>query len=119
MKAALTTLGEAKCRGRRIAVLGDMFELGRHGPREHRLLGHAAAKEALDRVYLLGAQAAAVRRGALQGGMRREQLIISRDHGDVAMQLRAFVKPGDWLLLKGSRGMKMEKVLEALGRGRA
>jgi UDP-N-acetylmuramoyl-tripeptide--D-alanyl-D-alanine ligase len=119
MKAALTTLGEAKCRGRRIAVLGDMFELGRHGPREHRLLGHAVAKEGLDRVYLLGDQAAAVRRGALRGGMRREQLIIGRDHGDVAMQLRAFVKPGDWLLFKGSRGMKMEKVLEALGRGRA
>ncbi|MGH7794731.1 MAG: UDP-N-acetylmuramoyl-tripeptide--D-alanyl-D-alanine ligase [Candidatus Binatia bacterium] len=118
MKAALRALAEVNCRGRRIAVLGDMFELGRHSAKEHRWLGNAASKAALDRLYLLGAQAAAVRRGALEGGMRPEQIIIGRNHADLAMQLRERVERGDWLLFKASRGMKMERVLETLRRGR-
>lgn len=119
MKAALKALAEVNCRGRRIAVLGDMFELGRHGSKEHRSLGQTASTAALDRLYLLGAQAAAVRRGALEGGMRPEQIVIGRDHTDVAVKLRERVKRGDWLLFKGSRGMKMERVLETLRHGRA
>jgi UDP-N-acetylmuramoyl-tripeptide--D-alanyl-D-alanine ligase len=119
MKAALRTLAEVQCRGRRIAVLGDMFELGRHSAKEHRSLGHAAAAVGLDRIYLLGSQAAGVRRGARQRGMRAEQITVGRDHADLAARLRTVVEPGDWLLFKGSRGMKMEKVLEAFKRGKA
>jgi UDP-N-acetylmuramoyl-tripeptide--D-alanyl-D-alanine ligase len=119
MKAALETLAEIKCRGRRMAVLGDMFELGRHAAREHRLLGKAAAAAAIDHLYLLGAQAGAVRSGALKGGMRPEQISIGKDHADLGTQLRGRVKPGDWLLFKGSRGMKMERVLAALKGGKA
>ena len=119
MRAALQTLAEVPCRGKRIAVLGDMFELGRRSVREHRALGRAAAGAALDGLYLLGAQAAAVGRGARAGGMKPEKILIGKDHGDLAEQLRAQVQPGDWLLFKGSRGMKMERVLEALKRGRA
>ena len=119
MQAALRTLAEVRCRGRRIAVLGDMFELGRHSAKEHRALGRAAAEAGLDRVYLLGAQAAHVRTGALERGMRAEQIIVGQDHADLAARLRAVVKAGDWLLFKGSRGMKMDKVLEALRGGKA
>lgn len=119
MKAALRTLAEIKPRGRRIAVLGDMFELGRHRAREHRSLGEAAADAAIDRLYLLGAQSAAVRRGALSAGLRPEQIIIGKDHADLAGLLRGYLKRGDWLLFKGSRGMKMEQVLQALRRGTA
>lgn len=118
MKAALQTLAHSPCRGRRIAVLGDMFELGRHGAKEHFALGKAAGGASLDRLYLLGTQAATVRKGALARGLRAEQIAVGADHDDLARQLRAYVRPGDWLLLKGSRGMKMEKILEALRRGR-
>jgi UDP-N-acetylmuramoyl-tripeptide--D-alanyl-D-alanine ligase len=119
MKAALRTLAEVKCLGRRIAVLGDMFELGRHSVKEHRALGKAAADAAVDGLYLLGEQAGSVRRGALTAGMRPEQIIIGRDHADLAGRLATQVKRGDWLLFKGSRGMRMEKVLEALRQGKA
>ena len=123
MKAALDTLAEIKCRGRKVAVLGDMFELGRHSAREHRLLGKraadAAAKGVLDALYLLGSMSVEVRRGALQSGMREEQVIVGRDHADTARRLRERVKKGDWLLFKGSRGMKIEKVLEELKGGKA
>jgi UDP-N-acetylmuramyl pentapeptide synthase len=46
--------------------------------------------------------------------MRAEQIVVGRDHGDLARQLHARAKKGDWLLFKGSRGMQMEKVLEQL-----
>jgi UDP-N-acetylmuramoyl-tripeptide--D-alanyl-D-alanine ligase len=119
MKAALRTLSEVKGRGRRIAVLGDMFELGRHSAREHAALGHAAAEAAIDALYLLGEQAAKVRSGALKGGMRPEQIIIGKDHAELAGHLAERAKRGDWLLFKGSRGMKMERVLEKLREGKA
>jgi UDP-N-acetylmuramoyl-tripeptide--D-alanyl-D-alanine ligase len=119
MQAALRTLAEVGGRGQRIALLGDMFELGRHSERQHRALGKAVADAAIDSLYLLGEQADAVRGGALKGGMRPEQIIIGKDHADLANHLGERVKRGDWLLLKGSRGMKMERVLEMLKRGKA
>ncbi len=111
MAAALNTLGEIICSGERIAILGDMFELGRRSRSEHRQLGRQARQAGINRLYLLGEQAAQVKKGALQSGMRPEHIVIGKDHGDVAEQLRRQVKKGDWLLFKGSRGMKMEMIL--------
>jgi UDP-N-acetylmuramoyl-tripeptide--D-alanyl-D-alanine ligase len=118
MRAALKTLAEIDSRGARIAVLGDMFELGKHSAKEHRQLGRAAARAGVDILYVLGREAEQVRRGAFKGGMGREQVVVGRDHADLANQLRAHVKKGDWLLFKGSRGMQMEKVLRQLKSGR-
>jgi UDP-N-acetylmuramoyl-tripeptide--D-alanyl-D-alanine ligase len=119
MKAALETLGEIDGRGRKIAVLGDMFELGKHSDKEHRLLGKRAAQAAVDALYLLGPQSAKVRKGAMRGGLRSEQIVIGRSQADIARRLRDRINRGDWLLVKGSRGMKMEKVLQELTGGRA
>ena len=119
MKAALQTLAELPCRGRRIAVLGDMFELGKQTAREHRRLGKDAARSAIDFLYLLGDRAALVRHGALAAGMSPERISIGKDHTDLAERLRAQVKKGDCLLFKGSRGMNMEKVLDGLKSGKA
>jgi UDP-N-acetylmuramoyl-tripeptide--D-alanyl-D-alanine ligase len=114
MEAALKTLAEIQCRGERIAVLGDMFELGRESRKQHLRVGEHAARAGIDRLYLLGEQAREVKKGALRGGMTFGTIVIGRDHRDLANQLRHRVKKGDWLLFKGSRGMKMEKVLTAL-----
>jgi UDP-N-acetylmuramoyl-tripeptide--D-alanyl-D-alanine ligase len=119
MRAALTTLAEIPCRGQRIAVLGDMFELGRQSSKEHRALGRTAARAKIDGLYLLGAQAAKVRAGALGAGMKAQQICIGADHGELARRIGAVVKRGDWLLFKGSRGMKMENVLDQLTGGKA
>jgi UDP-N-acetylmuramoyl-tripeptide--D-alanyl-D-alanine ligase len=119
MKAALQTLAELPCRGRRIAVLGDMFELGKQAAREHRRLGKDAARSAIDFLYLLGDRAELVRQGALTAGMSSERIIIGQDHTELAERLRTQVKKGDCLLFKGSRGMKMEKVLDGLKSGKA
>jgi UDP-N-acetylmuramoyl-tripeptide--D-alanyl-D-alanine ligase len=118
MAAALKTLAEVPGRGRRFAVLGDMFELGRHSRTEHRRLGEAAAAIRIDGLYLLGEQAVRLRKGAIAAGMPPERIVIGKDHSDLATRLSAVVKRGDWLLFKGSRGMKMERVLDALKGGR-
>ena len=114
MQAALDTLALIGGRGKKIAVLGDMFELGKQSVKEHRQLGRLAAQARIDLLYLLGDQAGTVRRGALRAGMKAHQVTVGADHGDLATRLRQQVKRGDWLLIKGSRGMKMEKVLQAL-----
>jgi UDP-N-acetylmuramoyl-tripeptide--D-alanyl-D-alanine ligase len=60
-----------------------------------------------------------VRQGALQSGLPAERIVIGKDHADLANRLRSHVQPGDWLLFKGSRGMKMERVLNQLKSGAA
>ncbi|MGH7888477.1 MAG: glutamate ligase domain-containing protein, partial [Candidatus Binatia bacterium] len=119
MQAALTTLAVIPARGEKVAALGDMFELGGQSRRQHWELGKLAAKAQLDQLYLLGAQANTVRRGALSAGMAAAKITVGKDHRDIATLLRARMQAGDWLLIKGSRGMKMEKVLDELTGGKA
>ena len=119
MEAAVKTLARIQCRGERTAILGDMFELGRQSGRKHLELGKQVARAGIDRLYLLGAQAKQVKRGALLAGMPVEHIIVGKDYGEVAKLLRSHVAKGDWLLFKGSRGMKMERVLDQLKSGRA
>jgi len=114
MIAAIKTLAQISSGGQRIAVLGDMFELGKQSRREHRRLGNQLAQARLDRAYLLGERAPDVRKGALRGGMKSDQVIVGESHSDIGKRLRAQLKKGDWLLIKGSRGMKMETVLTEL-----
>lgn len=114
MQAALETLALIGGRGKKIAVLGDMFELGNQSGKEHRKLGRIAAQAKIHQLYLLGDQARQVRSGALRAGMKSDQVIIGADYGEVARRLRQQLRRGDWLLVKGSRGMKMEKVLQEL-----
>ena len=119
MEAAVKTLAGIECRGERIAILGDMFELGRQSRQQHLQLGKQVAHAGIDRLYLLGAQAGHVRRGALLGGMAAERIVSGKSHADIAKLLRSHVGKGDWLLFKGSRGMKIEKVLDKFKSGKA
>jgi UDP-N-acetylmuramoyl-tripeptide--D-alanyl-D-alanine ligase len=119
MEAAIKTLAGVQCRGEKTAILGDMFELGRQTRRQHLQLGKEVARVGIDRLYLLGAQANQVRQGALQGGMPAGRIVIGKDHADLANRLRSHVKRGDWLLFKGSRGMKMERALNQMKSGAA
>jgi UDP-N-acetylmuramoyl-tripeptide--D-alanyl-D-alanine ligase len=114
MIAAIKTLAGINSRGQRIAVLGDMFELGKQSRREHLRLGSHLAQARLDLAYLLGERAPDVRKGALRAGMKSDQVIVGESHSDIGQRLRAHLKKGDWLLIKGSRGMKMETVLSEL-----
>lgn len=109
MAAALEVL--SKRSGRRVAVLGDMLELGDHAGIEHDRVGRMAAK-CCDMVLALGDNAQKVVNGARTGGMGPQQATACRDQEEMAGLLRCLVRPGDTLLFKGSHGMHMEQVLE-------
>jgi len=109
MAAALNVLSNRK--GRKIAVLGDMLELGHSAHPEHYKLGRIAAQKA-DLLFAYGPHARVVADGAITGGMDEEKVAAFRDHEELAAALKKCARPGDILLFKGSRGMHMEISLE-------
>ena len=109
MAAALTVLG--KRQGRRIAVLGDMLELGVCTHAEHYRVGRIAAEKS-DIVFAYGPNAGRVIDGALTGGIPSNRAKAFDDYGELAATLKRTVRPGDVMLVKGSRGMHMEIALE-------
>lgn len=113
MDAALHTLSAMPGKGRKIAVLGDMLELGVVETRCHRELGAAAARSGVSALYLLGEFAGAVRSGALRAGMERAAIVVGTSHRELGRTVRAGTRKGDWVLFKGSRGAAMEQALAA------
>ncbi len=111
MEAALRVLKEHPTEGRRIAVLGDMLELGSRAMAEHYRVGRLAAESA-DMVLAFGSHSVRIVTGAVTGGMSSQCAIHYDEQNDMAQALAAMAKPGDVLLFKGSRGMKMEQVLQ-------
>lgn len=111
MDAALSVLMNHETKGRRIAVLGDMLELGACSPAEHYRIGRLAAIRA-DRIFTYGQNSARIVSGAITGGMDQSLAVNFDTHEELAQALAQTVKAGDVLLFKGSRGMKMEHVLE-------
>lgn len=108
MIAALDILGTSK--GRKIAVLGDMLEMGIFSANEHVKIGAYAAAIA-DILLLCGNEAENMRTGALESGAKCA-IQTFETSADAAAVLRKTASPGDTVLVKGSRGMKMENVLE-------
>ncbi len=111
--AALDALRDLGSRGRRIAVLADMLELGDSAPELHHQIGKIAAEHA-DWLFTFGALAEEIARGAREEGMAEEQVVVNSTHEELAAKLIAMLRPGDRVLIKGSRGMQMENVTAAL-----
>ena len=109
MAAALAVLGKKP--GRRIAVLGDMLELGKRAPAEHYRIGRIAAEQA-DMLFAYGPNSERVVSGAITGGMDSVHALAFEDRQTLASALKSCAKPGDVLLFKGSHGMHMELALE-------
>jgi UDP-N-acetylmuramoyl-tripeptide--D-alanyl-D-alanine ligase len=113
MAAAIETLARMGGRRRTIAVLGDMLELGDQAAALHRQIGQTVAEHRIDRLYVTGAFAEDVADGARQGGMAPDR-IVSDAKPALTDQLAADLETGDIVLVKGSRGMAMETVVEAV-----
>ncbi|MEI7731446.1 MAG: UDP-N-acetylmuramoyl-tripeptide--D-alanyl-D-alanine ligase [Verrucomicrobiota bacterium] len=110
--AALQTLADFPCAGRRIAVLGDLAELGGHAEAAHRETGKRAAELKLDLVMAVGGMAAATAAGARTAGLEAVEQFA--DAGAAGTELKTRVKPGDVVLLKASRAARLERVSEIL-----
>ena len=116
MAAAVRTLVETTGPGRKIAVLGDMLELGAAAEQLHEELGTMAALSGVDLLYTTGAFAETVARGARMAGMTGA-VIHTGSKEEICQHLLRQLLEGDRVLVKGSRGMQMETVVAAL-RGR-
>jgi UDP-N-acetylmuramyl pentapeptide synthase len=110
VSAALDTLLFAAPTGRKIAVLGDMLELGRHSVDEHRKLGAEVARCA-DLLVAVGFRARDIAQGALDAGMKEENILQYEDAGIAGEELAEMAQDGDCILIKGSQSMRMEKAV--------
>ena len=113
MRAAIDALGSLKGGRRGIVVLGDMFELGQSAESLHRSVGEWVAESGISRFYATGDFVAAYLDGAVAKGMRAEDTFSGTKEALIE-DLKLFLETGDWVLVKGSRGMAMEKVLNAI-----
>ncbi|MDH3809900.1 MAG: UDP-N-acetylmuramoyl-tripeptide--D-alanyl-D-alanine ligase [Desulfuromonadales bacterium] len=111
--AALDALHDLNSAGRRIAVLGDMLELGPTGPELHHHIGTLAA-ERVDWLFTYGVLAEEIGKGAVESGFPQERVFSVTSHDELAASLLKILQSGDRVLVKGSRGMRMEKVIDAL-----
>ena len=109
MAAALCVLGSKQ--GRKIAVLGDMLELGSCAQAEHYKVGRMAAEKA-DILLSFGPNSSKMLKGAITGGMHETNARAFDNREKMADVLTSIARSGDVLLFKGSRGMRMELVLE-------
>jgi UDP-N-acetylmuramoyl-tripeptide--D-alanyl-D-alanine ligase len=110
MKAALRTLVELDADGRRVAVLGEMGELGSESERGHREVGEAAAELRIDELIAVGATGALIAHAAQKAGLENSVAVDSAN--DAADRLEKTATAGDLILVKGSRSARMERVLE-------
>jgi len=109
--AALNLLDELD--GRKIAVLGDMYELGPYEEEGHRLVGRRA-RDVVDLLVSVGSLAHIIGEEALKAGMAAEAVHLVETNLQVIDLIQKLAQPGDIILVKGSRGMKMEGIVAAL-----
>jgi len=115
MAAALETLRELPCKGRRVAVLGDMAELGPQSEASHDETGRRAAELGVDQLFAVGRMASALARGARAAGLSR--VLEFADVEAAAAAVKQLVKEGDVVLVKASRATRLERVSELLRAG--
>lgn len=116
VKSALETLAEIGKTNRKIAILGDMLELGEKADFYHREIGKEAAKLSIDILITVGPGGKIIARSSREEGMAEESIFSfeKNEKLNLAKKLLSLTTPGDFILLKGSRDMKMEEILEFL-----
>jgi UDP-N-acetylmuramoyl-tripeptide--D-alanyl-D-alanine ligase len=112
-KSALETLGEVKTDGRKIAVLGDMLELGKHTIEAHEDVG-GVAKKNVDVLVVVGPRAVSIKVGAVEAKMKPKNIYEFSNSREAGEFLKTFIEKGDLVLIKGSQGMRMERAVEAI-----
>jgi UDP-N-acetylmuramoyl-tripeptide--D-alanyl-D-alanine ligase len=110
--AALETLCDLPLQGRRVAVLGDMEELGAHSAAAHAEVGRRAAELKIGQLFTVGKMSAATAKAARDGGLNR---VIEFENVEAAVTaIKKFLKAGDVVLLKASRASQLERIAATL-----
>lgn len=110
LERSLSTLREITGFNRKIAVVGDMLELGRFSVEEHTKAG-AQAAECSDILITVGVRARRIAEGALTAGMSEKNILQYDEAVQAGRELQNLIEPGDLILIKGSQGMRMERIV--------
>ncbi len=114
MIAAIETLSELPVQGHRLAVIGEMKELGEFTDAAHESVGKSLAASQIEQVMFYGSATEISLASALRSGMRKESLSMATSIDDVK-QFLSQVEPGDAVLIKGSRSLELERALDLGG----
>lgn len=114
MFAAISVLKEIKTSGKKIAILGDMLEIGAHTAREHKRVGEMVADYGFDILCGVGIRAEFITDEALRKGMPKENILYIKDSRNVADVLKGMIGEGDMILIKGSQGIRTERIVKEL-----
>ncbi len=117
MRGAIDTLSSLEISGRRIAVLGDMRELGEDSDALHRAIGEYAVASGIDMLFTLGESGALIAENAIKHGMKADCVFAERDGSAferIVDEIKGRIADGDAVLFKASRAMKLENVIEML-----
>lgn len=109
MKSAMKVLEKSPCSGSKTAILGDMYELGEQSQRQHLSVGLFARGLRIDKVIAVGCMAKYIAEGASGG---KPEAIYFEKKEDLYDKMNQLIGPGDIILVKGSRAMKMEQIVE-------
>jgi UDP-N-acetylmuramoyl-tripeptide--D-alanyl-D-alanine ligase len=122
MRAALAAVLASTGAGRAFAVLGDMLELGPDAEAQHRQIGREVGAR-LAGLVGVGALGAVMVEGAREAGLAADRAVTAKTPEDAASRVALWTAPGDWVLVKASRGMRLERavaaLIETLNAGRA
>ena len=114
MKAAVELLTQTAAARKKIVVLGDMLELGPAAVQMHEEVGEFVARQGVDQLVTCGVLARSLAEGANRAGLDHARILETPDAAAAAAAVKTMVKPGDVVLVKASRGMKLEQVVHAL-----
>jgi UDP-N-acetylmuramoyl-tripeptide--D-alanyl-D-alanine ligase len=115
VRAMLAALAATRVEGRRIAVLGEMLELGDASPTLHETCGRAAAAAGVSHLVVIGGDSAArMAAGAVAAGLPAARVLRFSDSAAAAPAVASLVEPGDLVLVKGSRGTRTDIVADRL-----
>ena len=113
LRSMIRTLAARPAKGRRILVAGEMLEMGEHSPALHAACGRAAAEAGLDLVVAVQGNAEHLATAACAGGV---PAVFLRDAETAGQWLKQNIRAGDVVLVKGSRGVHLERAIEAVQR---
>jgi UDP-N-acetylmuramoyl-tripeptide--D-alanyl-D-alanine ligase len=114
VREALMALKDLKANHPAYVFLGDMLELGEQSEEMHRKIGMLMATIGVHALFLRGAFAAVTAAGAREGGLSPDHIFFLSEQDNGLVYLKERLKKGDWILIKGSRGMKMERIVSQI-----
>lgn len=114
MRGALQTLNSIETSGMKIAILGDMLEIGRYSSSEHRKVGERVAEYGFDYLISVGLRAELISQAALEAGMGKEKIFHYNTSEEALKKAKEFLQPNNIFLVKGSQRIRTERIVKGL-----